>query len=51
MRRNRFVRVRRYDQRPNPMLGWFDPVSEQFCDAQNPHFERDKRMISWRRWS
>ena len=51
MRRNPFVRVRRYDQRPQPSFGWFadDGDNSYFADASNPHFKRDMRMQSWRR--
>ena len=51
MRRNPFIRVRRYDQRPQSSFGWFvdDGDNSYFADAYNPHFEREKRMQSWRR--
>lgn len=52
MRRNPFIRVRRYDQRPQPSFGWFEETGDgggYFADASNPHYERDKRMQSWRR--
>lgn len=50
-RKNPFVRVRRYDQRPVPLYSWFinDGENSYFADSSNPTFDRDKRMQSWRR--
>jgi hypothetical protein len=52
MRRNPFIRVRRYDQRPQACFSWAEEVDDggiDFRTESNPEFEREKRMQSWRR--
>ncbi len=51
-RRNPMIRVRRYDQRPSGCESWAEMDADggmDFVTVSNPHFERDKRMQSWRR--
>lgn len=52
MRRNAFVRPRRYDQRPQIIEGWYmtHPLfGDVHASRHNPHYARDLRMQSWRR--
>ncbi len=43
------IRRRPYHRWPREIEGWFDEQRLAFCDASNPHYRRDMRMISWRR--
>lgn len=48
-RRNPFIRVRRYDQRPQHLWSWAEEHDEHgiiFCDATNPLYGRERRRQS-----
>jgi len=53
MRRNPFIRVRRYDQRPEPLFSWAEETPDggiEFITTSNQFYPRERRMQSWRRW-
>ena len=43
------LRRRPYHQFPRELLGWFSEEWNGFCDAHNPEYRKQMRMISWRR--
>lgn len=52
MARGTFVRVRRYDQRPERVWAFAEDRGEigiDFYQISNPFYGRDARMQSWRR--